>query len=142
MQERLQDEETRAKKLRHDLTTAQNEREVSRQTIVKQKKTIKDHKDEITQIKKNKMSANILKEMLDEKKIECETLRKRKEKLEERMTAQLIIEDEQTEQTEETEKETEETEEVEEPAGAAQEESGYDESAGESAGETDDEQES
>ena len=54
------------------------------------------------------------------------------------MTAQLIIEDEEDEQT----KETEETEKVEEPAGSAQEEPGYDESAGESAGETDDEQES
>ena len=50
------------------------------------------------------------------------------------MTAQLIIEDEEDEQT----KETKETEEVEEPAGSAQEEPGYDESAGE----TDDEQES
>ena len=135
MQERLQNEETRAKKLRHDLTTTQNEMEVSRQKIVKQKKTIQNHRDEISQIKKNKLSANILKEMLDEKKIECETLRKSKQKLEERMENQLIIEDEQTEQTEETE-------EVEEPAGSAQEEPGYDESAGESAGETDDEQES
>ena len=141
MQERLQDEETRAKKLRHDLTTTQNEMEVNRQKIVKQKKTIKDHKEEITQIKKNKMSANILKEMLDEKKIECETLRKSKQKLEERMTAQLIIEDEQTEQTEETEEETEETEEVEEPDDSEQEEPGYDESAGEATDETDDEQE-
>ena len=141
-QERLQNEETKAKKLRQDLTNAQNEMEVSKQKIVKQKKTIQNHRDEISQIKKNKLSANILKEMLDEKKIECETLRKSKQKLEERMESQLIIEDEQTEQTEETEKETEETEEVEEPAGSAQEEPGYDESAGESAGETDDEQES
>ena len=138
-QERLQNEETKAKKLRQDLTNAQNEMEVSKQKIVKQKKTIQNHRDEISQIKKNQLSANILKTMLAEKKIECENLRKSKQKLEERMENQLIIEDEQTE---ETEKETEETEEVEEPAGAAQEESGYDESAGESAGETDDEQES
>ena len=88
------------------------------------------------------MSANLLKEMLDEKKIECETLRKSKQMLEERMTAQLIIEDEEDEQTEQTEETEKETEEVEEPAGSAQEEPGYDESAGESAGETDDEQES
>ena len=113
--------------------------EVSRQKIVKQKKTIQNHRDEISQIKKNQLSANILKTMLAEKKIECENLRKSKQMLEERMENQLIIEDEQTE---ETEKETEETEEVEETAGSAQEEPGYDESAGESAGETDDEQES
>ena len=145
MEKRLQDEEMGTKKLKHDLTTARKEMEVSRQTVVKQKKTIKDHKDEITQIKQKKLSANLLKDMLDDKTKECENLRKSKQKLEERMTAQLIIEDEedeQTEETEETEKETEETEEVEEPAGSAQEESGYDESAGESAGETDDEQES
>ena len=128
--------------MRQDLTNTQNEMEVSRQKIVKQKKTIQNHRDEISQIKKNKLSANILKTMLAEKKIECENLRKSKQKLEERMENQLIIEDEQNEQTEETEKETEETEEVEEPAGSAQEEPGYDESAGESAGETDDEQES
>ena len=138
-QERLQNEETKAKKLRQDLTNAQNEMEVSKQKIVKQKKTIQNHRDEISQIKKNKLSANILKTMLAEKKIECENLRKSKQELEERMENQLIIEDEQTE---EAEKGTEETEEIEETAGSAQEEPGYDESAGESAGETDDEQES
>ena len=146
-EKRLQDEETRTKKLKHDLTTAQKEIEVSRQTVVKQKKTIKDHKDEITQIKKNRMSANLLKEMLKDKTKECENLRKSKQKLEERMTAQLIIEDEEDEQTEETEEETEEketeeeTEEVEEPDDSEQEEPGYDESAGEATDETDDEQE-
>ena len=131
MQERLQNEETRAKKLRHDLTTTQNEMEVNRQTIVKQKKTIKDHKEEITQMKQKKMSAALLKEMLDEKTIELENLHKSRKKLEERMTAQLIIEDEEDEQTKETE-------EVEEPAESAQEEPGYDESAGEA---TDDDEE-
>ena len=89
-------------------------------------------------MKQRKMSAALLKEMLDEKTIELENLHKSRKKLEERMTAQLIIEDEEDEQT----KETEETEEVEEPDDSEQEEPGYDESAGEATDETDDEQES
>ena len=77
------------------------------------------------------MSATLLKEMLVRKTKELEDLQKSNKELEERMTACLIVEDEEDEQAKEAE-------ETEEPAGSAQEEPGYDESAGE----TDDEQES
>ena len=132
MEERLQDEETKAKKLKDDLTTAQNDIDVSRQTVRKHQKTINDQKDAIKQMKEKKMSATLLKVMLKEKTKELEDLQKSKKELEERMTAHLIVEDEEDEQTKETE-------EIEEPA---QDEPGYDETTDETDDDEEAEQES